>query len=80
MGTTGNYDPNDAPMNGADKEKGVWLSHQTLHDIRNEIQAIRLGVMLLENGRLSESDCQRTFGDLNQAIDQLRKLSYSEDT
>ncbi|QDT11614.1 hypothetical protein [Planctomycetes bacterium K23_9] len=62
-------------MSQTDAAGGVCLSREDLHDLRNEVHAIRLGVMLLEKERLPGRIRNETIADIKQSIERLVKLA-----
>ncbi|MGB7345491.1 MAG: hypothetical protein WBD20_14855 [Pirellulaceae bacterium] len=50
------------------------LNHPSNRDVRNEIQALRLGVMLLDRKQVDSNDRIEIIAELNQSLDRLLEL------
>jgi len=68
---TAENSPSDPPSVHAD---GRWMSNQKLHDLRNEAQAIRLGIMLLGKNDLDADDKDATAMEMHASLERLLSL------
>lgn len=62
-------------------DRGVWLNSSELHDLRDHIQAIRVGFALLrKEASLDESTRQEIHGGIAESIEQLASSSFFKRT
>ncbi len=54
---------------------GRVFDHQMMHKMRNELQAVRLGIMLLDREPMSDYERSETFTDLYDSLNRLMELA-----